>query len=520
MRFHVAGLGSIGTLLSYHLRSTLDSKHVIALLHKTEERRKHAASLDPTLHVIAGGVTQFTSGFRHELSDPYAIPEPELDPPSEEHAPDAGYSFPQYAAPGPSNLAHYATPAHHLSPDLEQNPLSPPAEDQGVVDDGGQNAEPIDSLFVATKAHAVLPLIHQLLPRLRPSSTIVLLHNGMGVYERLSKDLFRNHRNRPHIVLTSNTHGAYAVGPLKIVHASHLNTGALQFGVVPDARGRDFETLKVSRSGDRVLSFDSISPPGDSDAQHYSSLRNTVAVLSSLTGLNTSWEPFSHITLAMKRKLVVNAVINPLTALMNCRNGDIADAPSAHRLARAVCEEASLLFAMEQNSKSIAEGKRFAFPPGHPYNDALKKTVISRLPSVLRPDGLMSEVFRVAKATALNTSSMAQDIRANRQTEIGYLNGYLVELGRKHRLKMPTNALLTGMVQLRQDVPLDVLQDLPPRTTDFRDPDATPAEKLVARAWELVRRRKFKRTKFKWRWQIQAMRLKRRRHAPVFRMDD
>ncbi|KAI0031408.1 ketopantoate reductase PanE/ApbA C terminal-domain-containing protein [Vararia minispora EC-137] len=423
MRFHVAGVGSVGSLLAHHLRKTLDPRHTITLLHKTEERRCNVSKRDPTISIVSGGVTQTSSGFSHELSGTSQLLFSRKRIPPKEHAPE---------------------------------------EDEDL--DAPLYADTIDSLFVATKAHSVVPLIRQLLHRIRPSSTIVLVHNGMGVYERLVQEIFRNHENRPHIIFTCNTHGAYTIGQ-KVVHASHRGAGTLRFGIVPDPRGRDYEVRRVSPTGERTLSLDSISPPDDPDPEHYASLRNTVAVLSSLSGLLATWEPISDIVIAMKRKVVVNSIINPLTAIMNCRNGDILDSPNTHRIARMVCEEAALAFAMEHNTRLLDAGRKFALPRRLQPKDHFKAAVLSRLPLPLRADGLVSEVFRIAKSTAWNSSSMVQDIRANRSTEIEFLNGYLVGLGRKYNIKMHINAFLADMMRLRQDVPLDVLQDLPPRTS-------------------------------------------------------
>src|ERR1700759_249334 len=71
MRFHVLGLGSIGTLLSHHLRVVLDPKHAVVLFHKDRAKRLAAYKLDSPVTVLRDGVTHSSSGFLHEVSDPY-----------------------------------------------------------------------------------------------------------------------------------------------------------------------------------------------------------------------------------------------------------------------------------------------------------------------------------------------------------------------------------------------------------------------------------------------------------------
>jgi len=77
------------------------------------------------------------------------------------------------------------------------------------------------------------------------------------------------------------------------------------------------------------------------------SLRDTVAALSNLSGLNAAtWKPIAHVKMAMKRKLVVNSVVNPLTALLGCHNGDLLKSAEAQKIIEHLCVEAALAFAM------------------------------------------------------------------------------------------------------------------------------------------------------------------------------
>jgi len=63
----------------------------------------------------------------------------------------------------------------------------------------------------------------------------------------------------------------------------------------------------------------------------------------------------------------------------------------------------------------------------------------------------------VIKVNAGNTSSMLSDVRAGSYTEIDYMAGYLVGLGRSLGLSMPTNTTLLNLVKLRTAIPLDRL---------------------------------------------------------------
>jgi 2-dehydropantoate 2-reductase len=140
------------------------------------------------------------------------------------------------------------------------------------------DSDRIHTLFITTKAHQTLPAIRQLMPRLSVNPTIVLLQNGMGIYEELISEIFRNPEHRPHFILTSNTHGAFLRKPNHVVHSG---LGSIEFAIVPDPGGKNFEkgfreTSPASSPQPRLLDIIS---PGDPGFTCYESLRATVAAL-------------------------------------------------------------------------------------------------------------------------------------------------------------------------------------------------------------------------------------------------
>ncbi|WP_462381560.1 putative 2-dehydropantoate 2-reductase [Pseudomonas sp. Marseille-QA0892] len=101
------------------------------------------------------------------------------------------------------------------------------------------------------------------------------------------------------------------------------------------------------------------------------------------------------------RKLALNCAINPLTVLHDCTNGGLRQHASR---VRTLCEELVALL-LET-----------------PYPTAAH--------------GLLAETERVIDATASNISSMLQDVRAGRRTEISYLLGQACDTAQ--RLGVPT----------------------------------------------------------------------------------
>ncbi|SFC26665.1 ketopantoate reductase [Halobiforma haloterrestris] len=113
-------------------------------------------------------------------------------------------------------------------------------------------------------------------------------------------------------------------------------------------------------------------------------------------------------------KLAVNAGINPVTALTGTTNGAVLE-PPARDLARAATREAARV----ARERGVALSNREAV-------DAMET---------------------VAEATAANTSSMAQDLRQERRTEIDAINGYVVDRAAESGLEVPTNRHLTALVR-------------------------------------------------------------------------
>lgn len=113
-------------------------------------------------------------------------------------------------------------------------------------------------------------------------------------------------------------------------------------------------------------------------------------------------------------KLLVNAVINPVTALTRQQNG-IVLSPALRSSVQAVLAEAVAVAAAEGVVIPEEEGRTL--------------------------------VFSVAEKTAANTSSMLQDVMRGRRTEIEAISGYIVRQAERHGIAVPVNETLYGMVK-------------------------------------------------------------------------
>ncbi|KJA28529.1 hypothetical protein HYPSUDRAFT_129563 [Hypholoma sublateritium FD-334 SS-4] len=401
MHIHVLGLGPIGCLLSHHLRRVLPVQHTITLIHKTSQERSQMLKRG-TICLERKEVPHFAEGFDHEVSV-------------------KGLETMAKAAAGSPVLAEVA-----------------------------KHSAPIDSLFVALKAQHTADALKALAPRLTSNSTIVLFQNGMGIYEQLVSQIFRNPAQRPHFIIASNTHGAYVKYPYHIIHAG---LGSIEFGIPPDVQNRDYEaSLYAERldPSERRLRISDISGPGDVNADRYRTLRETVAALLLMQDLNVSWKSLSELHIIMQKKLVVNAAINPLSALYGCRNGDLFKVSFARDLLLQICQEASAVFAAKLYHDHQVELRRL-----RKEGIDTKGFEVPALPAALSPTALEKQVLRVVDLTSGNVSSMLQDVRCGRRTEVEFINGYIDDLGAEYGVPTPVNATLRNLVKLKYFIPMD-----------------------------------------------------------------
>lgn len=111
-------------------------------------------------------------------------------------------------------------------------------------------------------------------------------------------------------------------------------------------------------------------------------------------------------------KLIINCVINPLTALFRVRNHEIA-AETLKDVRHEIVRECV----------QVAKAEGVSLP-----ND-LEKLIDKKI------------------VNYTNFSSMCQDILRGERTEIDFLNGKIVELGRKHGIHTPINETLVNFIK-------------------------------------------------------------------------
>lgn len=219
-----------------------------------------------------------------------------------------------------------------------------------------------DLVLVMTKAHATASL------KLPPDAPVLTLQNGLGNVDTLCAMA-----GSARILAGTSTEAATLLGPGRVRHA---------------ARGRNVFGSWTSCPSELA----------------YKLLRGAgFTVDLTETPGQIIWE-----------KSVMNAGINPVTALLDVPNGRLLEIPDARRLMRDLVTEATKVAA--------TEGYRF-------------------------PRSLVEATEELCRQTADNISSMLQDVRNRKKTEIGAISGEILRRAELAALSVPRTRVVFQLVR-------------------------------------------------------------------------
>ena len=118
-------------------------------------------------------------------------------------------------------------------------------------------------------------------------------------------------------------------------------------------------------------------------------------------------------------KLVINAAINPLTALLRVPNGKLLERPSAREMMSALASETA----------QVAAAEKIRLPFSDP----------------------IAAAEEVARKTYSNHSSMLQDVLRGAPTEIDAICGGVVRVAQKHDMEVPANRACWKLVKAKTE---------------------------------------------------------------------
>jgi 2-dehydropantoate 2-reductase len=232
-----------------------------------------------------------------------------------------------------------------------------------------------DVICVFVKAYDTLRALRPFAGRLDPSTTIVSLQNGFGNEEAIKAAL----GGVVALVVGVTTETAVSLGD-----------GAVQ-------RIGEGRTV-IGSAGAAAATVEQ------------------TAGLISAAGLDTrvAYDIRPHLW----GKLIANAAINPVSALLDCSTDAILDDADAAALARAVALEAA----------AVGQALRIQLPFTDPW----------------------AYVREIARQTAGVRSTMALDLAAGKRTEVEQINGAIVTCGRRALMPAPYNESMLRLIKARE----------------------------------------------------------------------
>ncbi|QMW29974.1 ketopantoate reductase PanE/ApbA C terminal-domain-containing protein [Aspergillus flavus] len=273
------------------------------------------------------------------------------------------------------------------------------------------HVSPIDTLIVAVKANYTRSVLNTVKHRLSRNSTILFLQNGMGILEEVDESVFPDPEQRPHYMIGINTNGTSRTGQLS---AHHTSLGEMPFGMAP-----------------RLSSPELSHGQWHQDPRLIRSARPMIDALSNSPNLNARLVSVEDVLHLQLKKLAINAVLNPLTALLECKIGMLysSQQPWIRRLIELMLEEISAVLR--------------ALPL--PFQTSLD------LEAEFAAKQLTSMVEAFARRLPQHSSSMMQDVGKGSETEIAYLNGFLIRLGMQMGINCPVNNYIMQAVLEKQE---------------------------------------------------------------------
>jgi 2-dehydropantoate 2-reductase len=259
---------------------------------------------------------------------------------------------------------------------------------------GDDSASPIHNLIVTTKSYQALQAVESVLPYGSVQRIILLCNGALSVKVELEDYLINQPATtlgtaqQPKLILATTTHGAYRQEI--------------------DENNSDISIQTVTHAG-----FGKTFIENSLGGINIGNLWNDV-------GLNCNILSSQQMQELLWKKLAANCVINPLTAIFRCTNGELLSEPSFPILQQEILDEVASVVerTIERNGNNL--DRKFTIE--NPFVMELRNFVV-----------------QVIEETRLNKSSMYQDILSKRQTEIDHLNGYIVRKGREVGVECPTN---------------------------------------------------------------------------------
>ncbi|KAF2751713.1 hypothetical protein M011DRAFT_491281 [Sporormia fimetaria CBS 119925] len=403
-RIHILGVGSLGRFMAHSLRGLPNPPPVTVMFHGRQTLKKWNES-PKTIKLITDGVTEVREGFDAELVQlRRRLHGKEIDPVD-------------------------ATTRRELGE--------------------GESDEPISSLIICTKSQMVLQALSAVKHRLHKDSVILFMQNGMGTVEEVTREIFPDPETRPRYMRAVRTYrtqlhpadpftaiykGDGTMGVALLPH--EREGGAAPFSPTPRFSARDRLPVEARHPAKPNSAVPSPQDPG------FEWMPNDRYLLRTLTRspvlMATGLSPPDLLQMQLER-LAISSILGPISVMLDARHGGMLYNYAISRTMRLLLAEISLVIRSLPELQYIPNVSQ-RFDPGH----------------------LETFVVAVARIRKDEINSMLEDVRRGRQTEVDYLNGWIVKKGEELGIQCFMNFMMLNLVKGKANmIQLEMSEDVP-----------------------------------------------------------
>ncbi|SCU98147.1 LADA_0H10880g1_1 [Lachancea dasiensis] len=313
-------------------------------------------------------------------------------------------------------IAHRKT-ANVKSLFLDQQPIRETIFDAATCPELIPNDWKIDNLIITTKTYQTKDALKPYMKYLHPRTNIMLVQNGLGVFEVLNEEIFVEWK--PNLFQGVISHGIFNTGGFSFSHAGFGNLKVARLpSQDPGSIVQSNQLISSDRSGNELIRI-----MNDSNFA---------------AGLDVQHLTYQEMLLGQLEKLIVNCCMNSVTSIVDCINGELRDIG------------APIFDAIISESLTVLQT---AYKPLFDYKPSSRDFPSLDVLGVLDRKRLLAFVLNIGcVVNGSNSTSMRQDVVNLRDTEIEYINGYIVRLCDKLALgreSCKTNETIETLVKLR-----------------------------------------------------------------------
>lgn len=277
----------------------------------------------------------------------------------------------------------------------------------------------IEHLVVTTEGCATIPALLAIKHRLGPTSTICLIHDGLGLIEHVNTLVFKDPNTRPNYILGSLSHKLESshAGRFSRFSVIQRSAGKLSLSWVPH---QPIQVRNTLVDGPLVRY-----PHGQrNNASFYSTY--LMRVLTGSPELDATGYKTLEFMNSQLERLAINAVIGPLTVAFDCVNTEILNNYHALQTMKLLLSEVSKIV------QSLPELR--ALP------NAEARFGVERLEAI---------TVSILAKTGSNRTTMLNRVRDGLKTDIDYFNGFLIARARELGVSSPMNEMMVSMVKAK-----------------------------------------------------------------------